>query len=87
MIATYKEFSESLSDEQREFLKCKLEFMFNIIRSRIKLVKLMKKERDYAFLKEEVLEPIQIASVYYELLDKNELRHQYLDCIKKLIEL
>lgn len=84
---TYKEFAKSLNEEQREFLTCKLEFMLNIIRSRIKLVKSMKKERDYEFIKKEVLENIEIANVYYELLDKKELRHQFLDCIKKCTEL
>lgn len=76
MIDTYMGFSESLSDEQRKFLKSQLEVMLKLI-----------KNDDIESSKRDVIESIKIAKVIYDLLGGNELTELYLECIAKYLEL
>ena len=76
MIDTYMGFSESLSDEQRKFLKSQLELMLKLI-----------KNDDIESSKRDVIESIKIAKVIYDLLGGNELTELYLECITKYLEL
>ena len=76
MIDTYMGFSESLSDEQRKFLKSQLEVMLKLI-----------KNDDIESSKRDVIESIKLAKVIYELLGGNELTELYLECITKYLEL
>lgn len=76
MIDTYMAFSESLSDEQRKFLKFQLEVMLKLI-----------KNDDIELSKRDVIESIKIAKVIYDLLGGNELTELYLECITKYLEL
>ena len=76
MIDTYMAFSESLSDEQRKFLKFQLEVMLKLI-----------KNDDIELSKRDVIESIKIAKVIYDLLGVNELTELYLECITKYLEL
>lgn len=76
MIDTYMGFSESLSDEQRKFLKSQLEVMLKLI-----------KNDDIESSKRDVIESIKIAKVIYDLLGGNELTELYLECITKYLEL
>ena len=76
MIDTYMGFSESLSDEQRKFLKSQLEVMLKLI-----------KNDDIESSKRDVIESIMIAKVIYDLLGGNELTELYLECITKYLEL
>lgn len=76
MIDTYMAFSESLSDEQRKFLKSQLEVMLKLI-----------KNDDIESSKRDVIESIKIAKVIYDLLGGNELTELYLECIAKYLEL
>ena len=76
MIDTYMGFSESLSDEQRKFLKSQLEVMLKLI-----------KNDDIESSKRDVIESIKIAKVIYDLLGGNELTELYLECISKYLEL
>lgn len=69
-------FSESLSDEQRKFLKSQLEVMLKLI-----------KNDDIESSKRDVIESIKIAKVIYDLLGGNELTELYLECITKYLEL
>ena len=76
MIDTYMGFSESLSDEQKKFLKSPLEVMLKLI-----------KNDDIESSKRDVIESIKIAKVIYDLLGGNELTELYLECIAKYLEL
>lgn len=76
MIDTYMGFSESLSDEQRKFLKSQLEVMLKLI-----------KNDDIESSKRDVIESIKIAKVICDLLGGNELTELYLECITKYLEL
>lgn len=76
MIDTYMGFSESLSDEQKKFLKSQLEVMLKLI-----------KNDDIESSKRDVIESIKIAKVIYDLLGGNELTELYLECIAKYLEL
>ncbi len=84
---TYKEFSESLSDTQREFLKSQLEVMLKLIKIHFELIEMMKDNDDIESSKRDVIESIKIAKVIYDLLGGNELTELYLECIIKYLEL
>ena len=78
---TYKEFSESLSDTQREFLKSQLEVMLKLIKIHFELIEMMGDTDDIESNKRDVIESIKIAKVIYDLLGGNELTELYLECI------
>lgn len=84
---TYKEFSESLNDTQREFLKSQLEVMLKLIKIHFELIEMMKDNDDIESSKRDVIESIKIAKVIYDLLGGNELTELYLECITKYLEL
>ena len=84
---TCEEFTKSLNEEQREFLKVQLQLMLDAIRFHILLVESLKGEDNFESLKRDVLENIKVAKVYYELLGENEFRQKYVDCVTKYTEL
>ena len=82
---TYKEFSESLNDTQREFLEERLNEKLENAEKRLTFIEGTECDSEFHSFHSEAGEYIKSASIFKNLLGDSELERRYKACLWKFL--